>query len=84
MVVGHIPVEVFLLANNFFDATDTSNRMFFKGQANFRQLMTAFPLALESTNRLSNRHSHMLGWELFKEGLIRGGLIRGFTVGVKS
>ena len=35
LVVGHIPVEIFLLVNYFFDATHTSNRIFFKGQANF-------------------------------------------------
>ena len=35
LVVGHITVEIFLLINNFFDATHTSNRIFFKGQAKF-------------------------------------------------
>ena len=29
LVVGHIPVEVFLLINYFFDATHTSNRVFY-------------------------------------------------------
>ena len=33
LLVGHIPVQMFLLVNYFFDAaTHTSNRMFFKGQ----------------------------------------------------
>ena len=36
LVAGHIPVELFLLINSFFDATHTSNRIFFTGQANFR------------------------------------------------
>ena len=36
LVVGHIPVEVFLLVNYFICATHTSNRMFCKGQATFR------------------------------------------------
>ena len=32
-IVGHIPVESFLLINYFFDGTHTSNRKFYKGQA---------------------------------------------------
>ena len=32
----------FLLVNYFFDATHTSNRLFFKGHANWRYLMAAF------------------------------------------
>ena len=36
LAVDQIPVEIFLLINYFFDATVTSNRLFFKGQANFR------------------------------------------------
>ena len=36
LVAGHIPVEIFLLANHFFDATPTINRMGFKGRANLR------------------------------------------------
>ena len=35
LVVGHIPVETFLLANYLFDGTNTGIRAFFKGQANF-------------------------------------------------
>ena len=31
LVVGHIPVEIFLLVDCFFNATYRSNRMFFKG-----------------------------------------------------
>ena len=42
LVVGRISVEMFLLINCFFDATHASNRMFFKGQANFRWLMSVF------------------------------------------
>ena len=34
-VVGHIPVEIFLLVDYFFNATHSSNAMFFKGLANF-------------------------------------------------
>ena len=34
LVVGHIPVEIFLLANYFLDFTYASNGIFFKGQAN--------------------------------------------------
>ena len=34
LAVGHISVETFLLINCFFDATHTSNRVFFKGQTN--------------------------------------------------
>ena len=30
LVVDHIPVEIFLLVEYFFDATHTSNRIFFK------------------------------------------------------
>ena len=60
-VVGHTPVEMFLLVNYFIHATHTSNRMFFKGQTSFRYFQAAFSfLALLSTNRLSIRHSHML------------------------
>ena len=29
-VVGHVPDEIFLLVNHFFDATHTSNRIFSK------------------------------------------------------
>ena len=36
LVVGHIPVEISLLVNYFFDAAHASNRAFFKGQANVR------------------------------------------------
>ena len=36
LVVGHIPVKIFLLVNYFCDATHTSNIMSFIGQANFR------------------------------------------------
>ena len=36
LVVGYIPVEIFQLVTYFFDVTHTSNRMFFKGQADFR------------------------------------------------
>ena len=36
LVVGHIPVEIFLLMNHFFDSAHASNRVFFMGQANFR------------------------------------------------
>ena len=36
LVVVHIPVEIVLLINYFFDATHTGNRVFFKGQSNFR------------------------------------------------
>ena len=42
LVVGHIPVEIFLLVNYVFDTTHTSNRIFFTGQANLHLLMTAF------------------------------------------
>ena len=35
LVVGHIPIKVFLLVNCFFDAAHTSIRKFVKGQANF-------------------------------------------------
>ena len=45
--------------------------MFFKEKATFHYLMAAFSfLALQSTNRLSNRYSQMLGWGLFKGGLL--------------
>ena len=30
LVVGHIPIEIFLLVNYFFDVTHKSNRMSFK------------------------------------------------------
>ena len=33
-VVGHIPVDILLLVNYFFDARHTRNRIFFKGQTN--------------------------------------------------
>ena len=36
LVVGHIPVEIFLLTDYVFDATHTGNRMLLKGQENFR------------------------------------------------
>ena len=36
LVVGHIPVEIFLLVSYFVHATHTSNTIIFKGQANFR------------------------------------------------
>ena len=36
LVVGRIPVEVFLLTNCSFDATHASIRIFFKVQANLR------------------------------------------------
>ena len=36
LVVGHIPVEIFVLITCFSDATHTSNRMFFEGQGHFR------------------------------------------------
>ena len=36
LVVGHIPVEIFLLITYFFDATHTRNRMLHKGRATFR------------------------------------------------
>ena len=49
--------------------------------------MTAFSfLALQSTNRLSNRYSHVLGWRLIQGGAykqfvaVEWGLIRSFTV----
>ena len=35
LVVDHIPVEIFVLVDNFFDATLKSNWIFCKGQANF-------------------------------------------------
>ena len=35
LVVGHIPVEGFVLVNYFFDTTHTSNRDIFTGQKNF-------------------------------------------------
>ena len=34
-VVGHIPIDIFLQVNYFFDAARTSNTKFFKGQINF-------------------------------------------------
>jgi len=34
LVIGHIPVEIFLLINCFFDVTLTSNWIFFEGQGN--------------------------------------------------
>ena len=40
--IGLIPIETFLLINHFSDATRTTNRVFFKGHANSRQLMGAF------------------------------------------
>ena len=59
-VVGHIPVEAFLLVYYTFVAP--SKRISFKGQAYLRSLMTAFSfLAVLSTNRLSSRYSHVLG-----------------------
>ena len=42
LVVGHVPVQSFLLATYFFAAAHTSNRMFLKGQDNSRQLIAAF------------------------------------------
>ena len=36
LVVGHIPVEIFPLTGYIFNATHTSNRMFFNQQENFR------------------------------------------------
>ena len=35
LLVGHFPVEIFLLINYFFDATYTSTKMFLKGKGNF-------------------------------------------------
>ena len=35
-VVGQTPAEIFLLVNHSFDATHTSNRIFFNRQANLR------------------------------------------------
>ena len=35
LVVGQIPVEMFLQRNNLFDATLTSNRKFIETQADF-------------------------------------------------
>ena len=34
LVVGLFPVEIFLLANCFFDATHIRNRIVFEGQTN--------------------------------------------------
>ena len=42
LVVNQIPVEIVLLISCFFDPARKSNRMFFEGQANFRQLMAFF------------------------------------------
>ena len=62
LVVCQNPVEIFLLANYFFDATHTSNRIFFKGLANFCKLIDAVSfLAPYSTNRLSNRYGQVFG-----------------------
>ena len=36
LVVGQIPVETFLLISYVFDATHTSSRIFFMGQAKLR------------------------------------------------
>ena len=36
LIVGHIPVEIFLLVSYFFDATRASNRIFVNGVENFR------------------------------------------------
>ena len=59
-VVGHIPVDAFLLAYYTFVAP--SKRISFKGQAYLRSLMTAFSfLAVLSTNRLSNSTVTCLG-----------------------
>ena len=41
LVVGHIPVETFLLISYFFDATHTSSRIFHKGCPHFRGGMRA-------------------------------------------
>ena len=35
LVVDHIPAEIFLPVNYFFDATHTSNMIFLKEQENF-------------------------------------------------
>ena len=35
LVVGHIPAEIFLLVNYFFDATHTSNWIFLEGRQLF-------------------------------------------------
>ena len=35
LVVGHGPVEIFLLVSYFFDANHTSIRISFRGQVNF-------------------------------------------------
>ena len=68
IVVGHISVEICLLINYFFDSTLTSNKVFFKGQANFHLLMTAFSFLALMTNRLPNRYDYMPGWGLFEGG----------------
>ena len=39
LVVGDFPVKIFLLVSYLFCATRTRNTMFFKGKANFHQLM---------------------------------------------
>ena len=35
LAVGHIPVEIFLLVNYFFEATHTSNKMFLRARQIF-------------------------------------------------
>ena len=56
-VARHIQVETFLLTSYFFDATHTSSRIFFKGQANLHGL-------------ISDRYRHMCGWGHIPGGLI--------------
>ena len=36
LVIGHMPVKIFLLISYFFFTTHTSNRLFAEGQAIFR------------------------------------------------
>ena len=42
LVLGHIPVEIFLLVKYFFDITHTNIEMLLKGQANFLNYFLPF------------------------------------------
>ena len=43
-VVGHIPVEIFLLVNCFFDATHTNNRKYLNDKRSDGPVVERLPL----------------------------------------
>ena len=42
LIIGHIPVDIVLLVNYFFDATYTSNRVLLKGTGEFSFINDCF------------------------------------------